>query len=131
MYVLADQGHTEALALDFANDPSVKDIQALDPSDSIDLSDWRIGHNYVADSFHNYVESICGVFEKKVAVVVLPSEDRDGYFGKLRVIKSGYGLIDFFQGEALDNISIRSIAQQSHSEPRRLQPLLIPSRSSE
>lgn len=110
MYVLADQGHTEALALDFANDPSVKDIQALDPSDSIDLSDWRIGHNYVAESFHNYVESICGVFEKKVAVVVLPSEDRDGYFGKLRVIKSGYGLIDFFQGEALDNISIRSIA---------------------
>jgi len=110
MYVLADQRHTEALALDMANDPSVKSIQALDPSDSVDLFDWRIGHNYVAESFYNYVDSICGVFEKKVSVVVLPSEERDGYLGRLRVIKSGYGLIDFFQGEALDNISIRDIS---------------------
>lgn len=113
MYVLADQGHTEALALDLANDPSVKAIQALDPNDSIDLSDWRIGHNYVAESFHSYVDSICGVFDKKVSVAVLPSEDRDGYLGKLRVIKSGYGLIDFFQGDAIDNISIRAISSSA------------------
>lgn len=110
MYVLADQGHTEALALDMANDPSVKAIQALDPRDSIDLSDWRIGNNYVEEPFRNYVDSICSVFEKKVSVVVLPSEYRDGYLGKLRVIKSGHGLIDFYQGEALDNISIRAIS---------------------
>lgn len=110
MYILADQGHTEALALDMANDPSVKSIQALDSSDSIDLSDWRIGHNYVAETFQNYVNSICSVFEKKVSVVVFPSEGRDGYLGRLRVIKPGYGLIDFFQGEALENISIRSIS---------------------
>lgn len=117
MYVQADQGHTEALALDMANDPSVKSIQALDPSDSIDLSDWRIGHNYVAMSFHNYVDSLCGLFEKKVSVVVLPSEERDGYLGKLRVIKCGHGLIDFFQGEALDNISIRSISPSATTIP--------------
>lgn len=117
MYVQADQGHTEALALDMANDPSVKSIQALDPSDSIDLSDWRIGHNYVAMSFHNYVDSLCGVFEKKVSVVVLPSEERDGYLGKLRVIKCGHGLIDFFQGDALDNISIRAISPSATTFP--------------
>lgn len=110
MYVLADQGHTEALALDMANDPSVKSIEALDPSDSIDLSDWRIGHNYVAKHFHHYVESLCDVFNKKVSVVALPSAMRDGYLGRLRVIKCGHGLIDFFQGEALDNISIRAIS---------------------
>lgn len=115
MYVQADQGHTEALALDMANDPSVKAIQALDPSDSIDLSDWRIGHNYVAKSFHNYVDAICGVFEKKVSVVVLPSEYRDGYLGKLRVIKAGHGLIDFHQAESLDNISIRAISPSATS----------------
>lgn len=115
MYVQTDQGHTEALALDMANDPSVKAIQALDPSDSIDLSDWRIGHNYVAESFHNYVDSICGVFEKKVSVVVFPSEYRDGYLGKLRVIKAGHGLIDFFQAESLDNISIRAISPSATS----------------
>lgn len=115
MYVLADQGHTEALALDMANDHSVKAIQALDPSDSIDLSDWRIGHNYVAESFHNYADSICGIFEKRVSVVVLPSEERDGYFGRLRVIKSGGGLIDFFQAKALDNISIRAISPSATS----------------
>ncbi len=117
MYVLADQRHTKVLALDMANDPSVKSIQALDPSDSIDLSDWRIGHNYVAMSFHNYVDSLCSVFEKKVSVVVLPSEERDGYLGKLRVIKCGLGLIDFFQGEALDHISIRDISPSATTVP--------------
>lgn len=115
MYVRTDQGHTEALALDLANDSSVINIQALDQTDSIDLSDWRIGHNYVAEPFHNYIDAICGVFEKKVAVVVYPSEERDGYLGKLRVIKSGYGLIDFFQGKALDNISIRDISPSATS----------------
>lgn len=110
MYVLADQGHTEALALDMANDPSVKSIEALDPSDSIDLSDWRIGYNYVAKHFHHYVDSLCDVFNKKVSVVALPSELRDGYLGRLRVIKCGHGLIDIFQAEALDNISLRAIS---------------------
>ena len=117
MYVLADQGHTEALALDKANDPSVKSIEAFDPTDAIDLSDWRIGHNYVATPFHNYVDSLCDVFNKKVSVVVIPSEIRDGYLGRLRVIKCGHGLIDFFQGEALNNISIRDISPSATTIP--------------
>ncbi len=124
MYVLADQGHTKALALDLANDPSVKSIEALDPSDSIDLSDWRIGLNYIATPFHKYIDSLCDVFNKKVSVVVLPSKTRDGYLGRLRVIKCGHGLIDFFQGEALDNISIRAISPSATTIP------LITSKSS-
>lgn len=113
MYVLADQGHTAALALDMANDPSVKSIEALDPNDSIDFSDWRIGQNYVAKHFHHYVDSLCDVFDKKVSVVTLPSRMRDGYLGRLRVIKCEHGLIDFFQGEALENISIRAISSSA------------------
>lgn len=123
MYNLADQRHTETLALDILNDHSVKSIQAVDSSDTIDLNDWPIGRNYTATPFQNYLDSLGAVLNKKVSVVVLPRDTRDGYMGRLRVLKPDYGLIDFFQAEALDNISLHAIPPSASTIP------LAPSKS--
>jgi hypothetical protein len=104
-----DQGHTQSLALDRANDSHVLSIEALDPGDKVDLSDWNIGENYARECFEPYLESLTTVLDKKVRTAVSPSDRRDGYVGKLRVLKSGYGLINHSQAVALADISVRSI----------------------
>jgi hypothetical protein len=127
MYVGFDQGHTEALALDSLNDPTVKQVRPVDPEDAVDLSDWRIAHAYTEPAFQAYVQCLEQVLTKKVFAMVLPRPEHDGYVGKLRVVKCDRGLIDCFQAEALDNLSIRAIPTTAPSvplEPRRPPPTL-------
>jgi hypothetical protein len=109
MYNSADQLLTLTLALDQPNDPSVLQIDALDPSDSIDLSHWDIGVNYAKAVLAEYVENVSALLEKKVVVKVLPSDERDGYFGKLRVVDPQAPYIDAFQAAALEDIDLRSL----------------------
>lgn len=117
MYVSYDQEHTESLALDQLNDPSVKFVRPVDPEDTVDHSDWRIAHNYTQSILESYIHSLGKVLDKKVSVLVLPSSEHDGYIGKLRVVKCDHGLIDFFQAEALENISVRSLIGNATSVP--------------
>jgi hypothetical protein len=109
MYNWADQRLTQTLALDQSNDESVLEIEALDPTDDIDLSDWDIGVNYAAPVLAEYVRNISTLLEKKVDVKVVPSEEREGYFGKLRVIKTEGLYIDAFQAAALEHIDFDSL----------------------
>jgi hypothetical protein len=104
MYNSADHMLTETLALDQRNDTSVLQIDALDPADNIDLIDWDIGANYAKAVLAEYVENISTLLQKKVLVKVVPSEERDGYFGKLRVVKPQAPYIDVFQATALENV---------------------------
>ncbi|MBK5152395.1 hypothetical protein IQ285_32365 [Burkholderia sp. R-69608] len=104
MYNSADQMFTETLALDQLNDPSVLEIRALNPADDIDLNDWNIGVNHANSVLTEYVENVSALLQKKVMVRVLPSELRDGYFGKLRVIKPHAPYIDVFQAIALEDV---------------------------
>jgi hypothetical protein len=104
MYNSADQMCTETLALDLLNDPSVLEINALSPADEIDLNDWNIGVNYANPVLTQYVENVSTLLQKKVMVQVLPSERRDGYFGKLRVVKPQAPYIDVFQAIALEDV---------------------------
>jgi hypothetical protein len=104
-----DQGHTPSLALDALNDPHVSHIEPVDPSDRIDLTDWNIGVNYVMDRFEPYVHDVGAVISKRIKTLVAPSSDRDGYFGRLRVLKPDRGLIDYWQASGLSNIRLRSI----------------------
>jgi hypothetical protein len=109
MYNWADQMLTETLVLDRVNDTSVLQIDALDPTDTIDLSDWDIGVNYAKAVLAKYVENISALLQKKVYVKVLPSEERDGYFGKLRVVRPQALCIDVFQATALENVDPSSL----------------------
>jgi hypothetical protein len=47
--------------------------------------------------------------KKKVDVKVVPLEERDGYFGKLRVVKPDAPYIDAFQAAALEYVDPRSL----------------------
>lgn len=114
-----DQEHTESLALDILNDPSVHSVEALDSEDTINLTDWNIGGSYARECFDPYLKSMAAVLDKKVRAVVSPREGRDGYIGKLRVLKGGYGLINQPQALALQDISLRSIDPLATEFPLR------------
>jgi len=109
MYNSADQMLTETLALDQLNDASVLQIDALDPADNIDLDHWDIGANYAKAVLAEYVENISKLLQKKVLVKVMPSEERDGYFGKLRVVRPQAPYIDVFQATALEDVDPSSL----------------------
>ncbi|HTW78850.1 MAG TPA: hypothetical protein VME23_04800 [Terracidiphilus sp.] len=104
MYRSADHRFTDTLALDQLNDPTVLQIEALDPTDEIDFCDWDIGGNYARAVLTEYVEKISKLLQTKVNVKVMPSEERDGYFGKLKVVVPQERYIDFFQAIALEDI---------------------------
>jgi hypothetical protein len=107
---------TETLVLDQLNDPNVLQIAALDPADNIDLNDWDIGRNYANAVLAGYVENISTLLQKKVLVQVMPSEERDGYFGKLRVVRSTAPYIDVFQATALEDVDPSSLDTTRHDE---------------
>jgi len=54
--------------------------------------------------------------QKKVLVAVMPSEERDGYFGNLRVVKPTAPYIDVFQATALEYVDPSSLAATYNDE---------------
>jgi hypothetical protein len=116
MYNSADQMLTGTLALDQLNDTSVLQIDALDPTDNIDLNDWDIGANYAKAVLAEYVENISTLLQKKVLVKVIPSEERDGYFGKLRVVRPHAPYIDVFQATALEDVDPSSFGATHNND---------------
>ncbi|MCY1411576.1 hypothetical protein D3C76_386090 [compost metagenome] len=114
-YLGVDQNHTLSLAVDVMNDASVQSVSSTDENDKVDLRDWDIGRNYVAECFRPYMEHLTKMLDKKVEIIAWPSDERDGYMGKLRVIKPGYGLISYSQAMALESISIDSIPKAATS----------------
>lgn len=116
-YLDVDQRHTDVLVLGVLNDSNVESVRAIDPSDSVDLQNWDIGRNYAQELFDAYMTAMEKLLEKKVMVLVSPSEERNGYMGKLRVIKTGYGLISRAQAEQLSYISLRSVLPSKTSLP--------------
>ncbi|WP_054893447.1 MULTISPECIES: hypothetical protein [unclassified Pseudomonas] len=114
-YLLADRGLTKVLVADVLNDEAVHSIEAIDPGDTVDLQDWDIGRNYIKDSLHRHIENVTGVLEKKVMAVIMPSANRDGYMGKMRVVKPELGLIDYDSAMALTDLSLRQISEQAES----------------
>lgn len=108
-YLLADHRHTRTLALDQLNDPAVVSITPVDEDDDVDLNDWDIGRNYSRSHIGEYLAATSGLLEKKVRVELLPDEERDGYFGKLRVVRAEDSFIDYFQARALEDLCASSI----------------------
>jgi hypothetical protein len=111
-YVDVDNRHTQSLTLD-VSDPDVAYILPADPSVDINLSDWDIGRNCAVDCLQRYMDALAETLESKVTTAINPTLHRDGYIGRLRVLKSGDGLLDFNQAMSLEDISIRSIGPES------------------
>lgn len=109
-YLDVDQGLTQALAVDILNDECVESVTAVDKEDMIDLQDWDIGRNYARDCLTPYIEELTKALNKKVNVVIQPSSERDGHLGKMRVIKTEPGLINYNTAMALADICIRDIS---------------------
>lgn len=115
MYAFYDQKNTEALVLDALNDDSIKSIKSFDPSDTVDFNDWCIVKNYSGEIFGAYLKSLSSLINKKVVAFIEPTECRDGYIGKLRILKCDFGLVDYYQAQSIDNISIRDIKPDATS----------------
>lgn len=109
MYAYYDQKNTEALVLDILNDESVHWIKSLDPNDEVDFNDWCVIKNYSDSIFYSYLKSLSALINKKVSVFVSPTDERDGYIGKLRLVKCDHGLVDYYQACQIDNLTIRDI----------------------
>lgn len=109
MYGFYDGKKTEALILDEGNDDSVLEIKSLDENDKTYFSDWCLIKNYTDWLFVSYVDEMNKLLGKKVHIHVMPNDERDGYMGKARLLKCGFGLLDFYQAHQLSNISIRDI----------------------
>lgn len=114
-YLIADRGLTKVLVADVLNDEAVHSIEAIDPDDTVDLQDWDIGRNYIKDGLDRYIEHVTGVLEKKVMAIIMPSANRDGYMGKMRVVKPELSLIDYDSAMALTDLSLRQISEQAES----------------
>lgn len=108
-YLWADGQLTERLAIDSLNDRSVKSISPADPQDDVDLSDWDIARAYVESAFDQYQKQLAQAMRKRVHLVKAPSAMQDGYMGYLRVIKPGYGLVDFRQATRLESLSFDDV----------------------
>ncbi len=102
MYGRYDQRNTEALVLDKYNDESVLSIEALDKHDKTDFSDWCLVKNYSDEIINEYVSSMSDLVQKKILVQVVPTSERDGYFGKKRLLECDEGLLDYHQAQCID-----------------------------
>ncbi|WP_462174531.1 hypothetical protein [Pseudoalteromonas gelatinilytica] len=103
LYHHYDQANTGALVVDKNNDPTVIDIQPID-NDKVCFSDWCIPKNYTGSIIADYVEKMHSLLDEKVMLFMEPNEHQHGYIGKKRIFKCGYGLLDLYQAEKLDNI---------------------------
>ncbi|MGL6511977.1 hypothetical protein ACSZNJ_20390 [Aeromonas hydrophila] len=108
LYSTHDNRNTQALVLDIYNDESVKDIK--DDDECVGFDDFLIFNNYFLPIFEEYINSLKSLLDKKVFAEVMSNVERDGYIGKLRIVKPSFGLIDYHQSQRLDWIDIRDIS---------------------
>ncbi len=109
LYALADERDTETIVLDHANDPSILEVRPVSPSDRIDLSGWDIGRYSAQPLLESHIAALEDLLRCKVFATILPSDNRDGYMGKLDVIKAGDGLLDYFQAQELEYLSTNAV----------------------
>ncbi|WP_137132284.1 hypothetical protein [Rhizobium sp. FY34] len=118
-YVNVDNRHTRSLVLDVYNDPDVAYVLAADGFVDVNLSSWDIGRNCAADCLQAYVKTLAATLESKISTAISPTPYRSGYIGRMRVLKSGDGLLDFNQAMSLEDISIRAVGPETTVLPLR------------
>jgi hypothetical protein len=109
LYSLADERQTETLTVDEEGDPRVLYLRKL-PSDTLpDISNWDIGRNTVQHALEVHIAELEAILRSRVELGIAPTQESDGYLGKLPVIKAGAGLLNYFQARDLEHVSINTI----------------------
>lgn len=104
LYQYYDQRATRALTLDPLNDDSIIAIQDLDGNDW-PFTDYCIPKEFIDETLKESAKKILDLHEKKLIAMINITSERDGYFGKLRLLESEGTLIDFTQAIRLESIS--------------------------
>jgi hypothetical protein len=102
IYPLYDQFNTRALLLDELNDTSILSIKSLEGEPEYYFYDYCLVKAYSDDMIRNHVNGLSQLLDKKLLVKMLPTEDRNGYFGKMRLLKCDDGLIDYYQANRFE-----------------------------
>jgi len=102
-----DNQNTGALIIDALNDESIISIETIDEEDkNLDLtSDWSISNHFTEPIIDEYLRKMHKLLKKEVMLEMLPTEERDGYFGKIRIFDIDEIFIDLYQAKELDRIS--------------------------
>jgi hypothetical protein len=102
-----DNQNTGALIIDALNDESILSIETIDEEDkNLDLkSDWLISNHFTEPIIDEYLRKMHKLLNKKIMLQMLPTDERDGYFGKKRIFDIDKSLIDLYQAKELDKIS--------------------------
>lgn len=102
-----DNQNTGALIIDALNDESILSIETIDEEDkNLDLrTDWLISNHFTEPIIEEYIEKMHKLLNKKVMLQMLPTNERDGYFGKKKIFKLDENIIDLHQARKLDRIS--------------------------
>ncbi|MNF77051.1 hypothetical protein D3C85_783690 [compost metagenome] len=111
-YQYHDKRNTRALTLDPYNDDSILEISDIDGSQWA-FSDYCFPKEFINDALSESAIKIKSLFERKILVKIIPNEERDGYFGKLRLLKSDGYLLDYTQAINLDWIDFYNIKDKA------------------
>lgn len=114
-YQYHDQRATRALTLDPFNDDSIIAIQDLEGNDW-PFTDYCIPKEFLDDALTESAIKILKLHEQKLITMINPSSERDGYYGKLRLLESEGTLIDFSQAVRLDTICEYNIKDKNTYE---------------
>ncbi|NAT78170.1 hypothetical protein HKX68_17360 [Dickeya dadantii] len=113
LYQYHDQRRTRALTLDPLNDESIIAIQDLEGNDW-PFTDYCIPKEFLDDTLKKSATTILELHKKKLLARINVTSERDGYFGKLRLLESEGTLIDFTQAIGLDYISEYNTKNKRH-----------------
>jgi hypothetical protein len=109
LFSLADERQTETLTIDGRGDPRVLYLRKVATDVLPDTSSWDIGRNTAQQALEAHIAELDAVLNSRIEVGIAPTEERDGYVGKLPVIKAGEGLLNYFQARDLEHVSINTI----------------------
>ncbi|HHQ4314588.1 TPA: hypothetical protein ACSP7Z_005324, partial [Serratia fonticola] len=96
LYQYHDQRRTRALTLDPLNDDSILSIKDLEGNDW-PFTDYCIPKEFLDDTLKKSATSILELHKQKLIAMIGLTSEREGYFGKLRLLESEGTLIDFTQ----------------------------------
>jgi hypothetical protein len=102
-YQYHDKKNTRALTLDPYNDDSILEIKDLDGND-ICFNDYCFPKEFIDEALSESAINIKNIYKTKILIKIIPDDDRDGYFGKIRLLENEGTLLDFTQALRLDYI---------------------------
>lgn len=111
-YQYHDKRNTRALTLDPYNDDSILEITDIDGNEWA-FSDYCFPKEFIDDALSESALKIKAIYERKIIVKIIPNWERDGYFGKLRLVECDGTLLDYTQALNLDCINFYNIKDKS------------------